>query len=255
MTTGKIRTKLLLYESLFSRHDPLILYYTPLSIFNYLCLTPILDLKQFHRHTVTVSLYYGNIKVSDDIVMDIDFKPGEESYALQFFLFYRDRDYFHPGIYTVKIYIDNVKAGEKTFKITGKPDPFKAIRWNDNKTLHRMLKNGLNPNLKNQTLHGQALLHDAVNFGSLQDVHLLLEYGADPNVIDEHGNTPLFYLGAPYIKDAFEKAQLLIEHGASVYVNNAEGKTPLIAIIERNFSIYIDKLYSCPRYNSRSRTA
>lgn len=192
------------------------------------------DLKQSHRHTVRVSLYYGDMKVSKDIVVDIDFRPGEESSALQVFPFCRDRGYFLPGTYTVKIYIDNVKAGEKNFKITGKPDPFKAIRWNDNETLHRMLKNGLNPNLKNDPFPGQALLHEAVDFGSLEDVRLLLDYGADPNVINAHGDTPLFYLGAPYIKDAFKKAQLLIEHGASVYVNNAGGKTPLMAIIEDN---------------------
>ncbi|MEW6002835.1 MAG: ankyrin repeat domain-containing protein [Nitrospirota bacterium] len=192
------------------------------------------DLKQFHRHTVTVSFYYGNIKVSGDIVMDINFKPGEESNALQFFLFYRDRNYFHPGNYTVKIYIDNVKAGEKNFKITGKPDPFEAIRWKDNKTLYRMLKNGLNPNLKDpKDVLGRALLHDAIGFGSLQDVHLLLKYGADPNVIDKGGNTPIFYV---YTKDAdaFKKAQLLIQQGASVHVKNADGKTPLLAVIEDN---------------------
>lgn len=80
------------------------------------------DLKQSHRHTVRVNLYYGDMKVSEDRTYILDFTSGVESYMLKFPLFCRDRGYFLPGTYTVKIYIDNVKAGEKNFKITGKPD-------------------------------------------------------------------------------------------------------------------------------------
>jgi hypothetical protein len=42
-----------------------------------------------------------------------------------------------------------------------------------------------------ENYHGQSALHIAVEQGNLKMVKLLLQFGADPNVLDESGETPL----------------------------------------------------------------
>ncbi|MGD8586822.1 MAG: ankyrin repeat domain-containing protein [Chloroflexota bacterium] len=53
---------------------------------------------------------------------------------------------------------------------------------------------------------------------------LLLEYGADPNLLDDSGNTALHHAAR---WDRVTTIPLLVEHGASLNVQNVAGKTPL----------------------------
>jgi len=52
----------------------------------------------------------------------------------------------------------------------------------------------------------------------------LLALGADPNVIDHDGNTPLYYAAG---RGFVEAVKLLLEAGAKVNAHNAAGRTPL----------------------------
>jgi ankyrin repeat protein/L-ascorbate metabolism protein UlaG (beta-lactamase superfamily) len=58
-------------------------------------------------------------------------------------------------------------------------------------------------------------------------VRILLESGADPNIADEAGRTPLFAVNG---ENAAVITQLLVEHGAQVNIRNDENSTPLHAI-------------------------
>ena len=105
-------------------------------------------------------------------------------------------------------------------------------------------------------------LHDAVKSGDLQKVKRLIEKGAEVNVKDKYGRTPLFFTLSPEIiellikkgtdvnaKDnlggtplhralnkaaqskKYEKAKLLIEKGANVNAKDRFGRTPLFELI------------------------
>lgn len=65
----------------------------------------------------------------------------------------------------------------------------------------------------------RTLLHHASEYGQTEVIELLLKKGAQVNVIDSDGLTPL--LLAIY-EDQLDCAKLLLDHGA-----NKNGKTPL----------------------------
>ena len=59
---------------------------------------------------------------------------------------------------------------------------------------------------------------------SLELVRLLLEWKADPNVVQAGGWTPLHQAAA---HGREEIAKLLLEHGASLTAKSEDGRTPL----------------------------
>ena len=92
--------------------------------------------------------------------------------------------------------------------------------------LQLLLAHGADVNEKDDS--GWSLLHYAT--GKPDITKLLLEKGADPNVVDrENGCTPLHYVasGSEEGKDYKTVAELLISHGTNVNAKNWEGKTPL----------------------------
>jgi len=70
---------------------------------------------------------------------------------------------------------------------------------------------------------GTTPLMQAVLYGDLEAVRLLLANGADPNIHNEAGATPLMWAAA----DA-HKTRLLLEHGADVNARSDDGRTPLL---------------------------
>jgi len=73
---------------------------------------------------------------------------------------------------------------------------------------------------------GMTLLDYALNMNSTTAaVEILLQHGADPNVRESHGNTPLHYAVWGVLDR--NKMGLLLDHHADPNVRNDDGKTPL----------------------------
>lgn len=77
---------------------------------------------------------------------------------------------------------------------------------------------------------GEAALHIVAKRGDSTYVNYLLARGADPNIRDGQGNTPLLVAvnnGAGGVID------LLVKGGANVNLGNGSGETPLIRAVQR----------------------
>ena len=84
----------------------------------------------------------------------------------------------------------------------------------------------------NQYIDGHSPLHLACCTGNKVGTKLLLENGADPNLLSSHINcynaSPLHYaaLGKPSV-DRLNVLELLIEHGANIHRKDANSENPL----------------------------
>lgn len=107
------------------------------------------------------------------------------------------------------------------------PDPkampmMKALRDGDKRTFKRLARQY--PNAGN--LRGPAsttLLMQAVLYGDAESVRLLLDGGAEPNVRNEAGATPLMWA----VND-LEKTRLLLDRGADVNARSEDSRTALL---------------------------
>ena len=88
------------------------------------------------------------------------------------------------------------------------------------------LEKGLDINARQQHRHGMwAPLHWLAQRGLTHGLACLLENGADPNVTDDKGRTPMHIIAQKGVGK--NQIQLLIEHGGGITIRDAEGKTPL----------------------------
>ena len=98
------------------------------------------------------------------------------------------------------------------------------------------ISRGAEPNVKND--RGATPLHlllegDFSNEDDIPDLaRLLLDHGADVNARDKNHATPLLLAAEEHMNDI---AQILLERGADPNVKNTQGKTPLHLLLERNF--------------------
>ncbi len=108
-------------------------------------------------------------------------------------------------------------------------EAFTAINKNDINTLHKLLDDGLDPNLTGIENYEGGLLNTACNSNSLEIVKLLLAKGADVNLKGHGDYTPLMY--AAESAKTTEIMELLIEKGADINPIAQDGVNALIKAI------------------------
>jgi ankyrin repeat protein len=107
----------------------------------------------------------------------------------------------------------------------------KAIRDGDNgKALEVLNKPGAPAINTRDTSTGESALHIVVKKHDMTWLGYLLSKGAQPEIKDRGGNTPL--ITAAQISDP-DAARLLLQYGAKVNATNSGGETPLIIAVQR----------------------
>lgn len=81
-------------------------------------------------------------------------------------------------------------------------------------------------NINHQDLNGMCLLHVAAQESNLEVTKELLQKGANPNIIDKYGNSPL-WMATFNAKGNYEVVKLLIESKADPNHKNNAGRSPL----------------------------
>ena len=92
-----------------------------------------------------------------------------------------------------------------------------------------LLKNGADAEVNTLGTAGgylRAPLHSAAMAGEPDEIRLLLEYGADVNLRDPKGNTPLHHTASSF-QDPSLAVQIMLSNGADVNAKNKVGTTPL----------------------------
>ena len=113
-------------------------------------------------------------------------------------------------------------SGEKP---TPAPDPkaeqiMKALQLDDRPTLDRLLAG--RPALNRPGMDGDTPLLYAAFYGTVDDVRRLLDTGADPNLANQFGVTPLMWT-----LDDVDKVRLLLDRGADMNAVSEEGRSAL----------------------------
>ncbi|CAI9278135.1 unnamed protein product [Lactuca saligna] len=129
---------------------------------------------------------------------------------------------------------------------------WEAVRANDKKAAYRLIVNfeadmnyiymqdssgtseaqGLGLGLGMDEFEGCTLLHLACETADIGMIELLLQYGANVNVPDSRGQTPLHHC---ILRGKSAFARLLLTRGADPHAANGAGKTPLELAVESNF--------------------
>ncbi|EPS33532.1 hypothetical protein PDE_08494 [Penicillium oxalicum 114-2] len=124
--------------------------------------------------------------------------------------------------------------------ISGTPNPRNsltfAIQERNHILLQRLLANGMSPD-RHENIHP---LNEAIIQRDLESAQLLLQFKANPNIPDSHGQTPLLLA----VEQSFiEGATLLLQHGADVnYRAQAELDSPLTSSVFRGSPTLVQTL-------------
>lgn len=99
-------------------------------------------------------------------------------------------------------------------------DPFNAASSGDDITLREWLGSGGDPNLANSA--GESLLYLGTGpQGNARVVRVLLEFGANPNLVPSGNDSPL--MNAAMWAD-YDAVKALVEGGANIYYRSSDGK-------------------------------
>jgi len=131
-------------------------------------------------------------------------------------------DRFRNGSEVVKRIQGNLKRDAKARTRTVKPGEtlLTAISNEDEAKVRMLLKFGVSPNHSVNTRIGNNIpLIVAINSGNMEIIKILVEAGADVNVVGKNGETPLMIaMGSAYrITRAFRIFKYLIDHGSNPF--------------------------------------
>lgn len=93
------------------------------------------------------------------------------------------------------------------FQCAWKHTPLHTALYSSIDAVQLLLDNGADANITDAC--GSTPLHDAIDNGDLNVIQLLIDKGADVNTRDNNGDTPLRYAGE-------DTRQLLIDNGATL---------------------------------------
>lgn len=92
--------------------------------------------------------------------------------------------------------------------------------------LKGFLAKGWDINARRKHRHGMwTPLHWVAQRGLTHGIRCLLENGADPNITDDKGRTPMHLIAQKGVGK--NQVQALVEHGGDINVRDADGETPL----------------------------
>ena len=124
---------------------------------------------------------------------------------------------------------------------------YQAIRNNDLASLKALIKSA---DINAGDRRGATPLMYAAAFGSIEELKLLLDTGADPNVKNSFGATALnCAAGDPM------KSRMLIERGADVNVQSKQGRTPLMEAANRDGNAGLVRLVLAKGGDVRAKSA
>jgi ankyrin repeat protein len=184
-----------------------------------------LNLTDYQNATPLVyGMLYGDI--DEDTVIDI-FKKGLADPHFQ----YQGADYLFlaasQGYDRTFVYLYEKVGGFTLDKKgpEGMPLIVAAAHSGNKKIVTYLLEKGVSVDEKDDR-YGRTALWAAAENGDVPMVHLLLEHGANPNLADKKGKTPL------HATDSFECMALLLQHGADPNTPDKYGRTPLYMIVD-----------------------
>ena len=102
--------------------------------------------------------------------------------------------------------------------------PLVSSAVSDPPTLKALLEGGADPNRPCPDKNRPSALWQAVSENKIESTELLLAHGANPNISDRSGNTPLHLAVA---KNQSGTTELLLKSSADVNARNDNGQTPL----------------------------
>jgi ankyrin repeat protein len=136
----------------------------------------------------------------------------------------------------VPLEVDGVATvvGAITVSFTITKPLINATIENKIKEVRSLIARGINVNDQDKGFAMRTALHAAVEENNLKIVTILLNAGADVNLLDEDGNTPLMMLND---ETNSEIIKLLVNHGTDPNIQNKDGKRSALlnAAMEDNF--------------------
>jgi ankyrin repeat protein len=111
------------------------------------------------------------------------------------------------------------------------------------KVAEALVKAGANPNMKNRDGSTPLLYLSGNNPYSKQLMDVLLDAGADPDTVDRNGKTLLFHMLPSntllwHDKKALEKLRYLVNRGASLSTRDFKGRTILHESVQRLYTVW-----------------
>ena len=129
---------------------------------------------------------------------------------------------------------DRLNRDEMFYRIADINIPMK-----ENKTDVLMsMKEIKNPNF--QDLNGTSYLHMACQVHCVEAVKILLELGADPNINDNRGFSPILNAFGSINENNKEILELMLEYGLDL--NKLEGEKPLREVLARFRNVEINNI-------------
>jgi len=117
----------------------------------------------------------------------------------------------------------------KVYQDQNRKSLYIAVTNTDSAKVVRLLAGGVKPTFRNA--FDSTALMQAATLRDAEILKTLINYGADVNAVDRHGNTALFYAVG---QDNVQATTLLLKSGSDINHVNRKGLTPLFIAIEKS---------------------